>query len=58
MIDVLWVVVDSGFGSLPPPPTASSYVSLSDTSDDDLDTFEDVFGLAVDIDWPGNVILS
>ncbi len=50
--------VDSGNGSLPPPPTESTYVSLSDTSDDGFDTFEDVFGLAVDFDWPGNVILS
>ncbi len=55
--DVMAHSVDSGNGSLPPPPTESTYVSLPDTSDDSFDTFEDVFGLAVDIDWPGNDIL-
>ncbi len=50
--------VDAGNGSLPPPPTESTYMSLSDASEADFDPFEDTFGLAFNIYHPGNLILN
>ncbi len=50
--------VDSGNFSLPPAPTESIYVSLSDASEAVFDSFVDAFGLAFNIDHPGNLILN
>ncbi len=50
--------VDSGNYSLPPPPTESTDVSLADASEAIFDPFEDIFGLAFNIDHPGNLILN
>ncbi len=36
---------------------ASTYMSLSDESEADFDPFDDTFGLAFNIDHPGNLIL-
>ncbi len=43
---------------IPPPPTESTCVSLSDASEADFDPFEDTFGLAFNIYHPGNFILN
>ncbi len=56
--DIMACSVDSGNGSLPPPPTESTYVSLSDATEADFDPLDDTFGLAFNIDHPGNLILN
>ncbi len=55
--DLTWLV-DSGNCSLPPPPTESAYVSLTDATEADFDPPDDTFGLAFNIDHPGNLILN